>query len=210
VNDPISAYRHWKGINANEANFRRLCRYYEAKAEDRSKITFKLRKTGMKIQIFVHRRAPKKEFQALLHQFYTTKNSGDVVSNENVEIQVADRNPTCDMHPDYKVLDANETHVEHLCRYYEAKAEDQSWIAYKFRPAGMEIYVIVHKRVPLQEFGSLLEEFLRKSSERDVVGDENVEIRVANRGADDRDRLEDGLVDDSEDQGVGAAGIDGN
>jgi hypothetical protein len=155
VNDPISAYRHWKGINANEANFRRLCRYYEAQAEDRSKITFKLRKTGTNIHIFVHRRAPKREFQALLHQFYTTKSSEDVVSNENVEIRVADRNPTCDMHPDYKVLDANETHVEHLCRYYDAKAEDQSWIYYKFRPAGMKIYVVVRKRVPLHEFGVL-------------------------------------------------------
>ena len=131
MNDPISAYRHWKGIDANEANFRRVCRYYEAHAEDASKIIFQLRKTRMNIVIFVHRRVPMQEFKALFHRFFTTKRSETVVRNENVEIrvdergggeeQVGDWEDPGNMHPDYKVLDANETHVEHHPSRFDAK-----------------------------------------------------------------------------------------
>jgi hypothetical protein len=196
VEDPISAYRHWKSIHANEPNFRRLCRYYEAQAQDRSKITFQLRRTGMNIQIFVHRRVPMQEFKALLIRFFRTKSSENVVGNEDIEIRVVDRggesrlsdsgDDPSNMHPDYKVLDANETHVEHLCRYYDGMAEDQSWIFYQFRPTRMSIYIIVHKRVPLQEFESLLDEFLRQRLGKEVVGNENVEILICNRGDQDR------------------------
>jgi hypothetical protein len=196
VEDPISAYRHWKSIDANEANFRRLCRYYEAQAQDRSKITFQLRRTGMNIDIFVHRRAPLQEFKALLLRFFKTKSTENVVSDENTEIRVADRegvslevsdsgDDPSNMHLDYKVLDANETHVEHLCRYYDGRAEDHSWIFYKFRPTRLSIYIIVRKRVPLQEFESLLDEFLRQRLEKEVVGNENVEIRICDRGDQD-------------------------
>ena len=211
MNDPISAYRHWKGIDANEANFRRVCRYYEAHAEDASKIIFQLRKTRMNIVIFVHRRVPMQEFKALFHRFFTTKRGETVVRNGNVEIRVGDRGggggeeqvgdweDPGKTHPDYRVLDANETHVEHLCRIYDAKAEDRSWMFYRFRPSGMSIYIIVHKRVPLQEFKTLLEEFCQQSSEGDVFGNEDVEIRIRDRGDPGQDCLGDWQVDDSED-----------
>ncbi|KAM0689417.1 hypothetical protein Q7P36_011495 [Cladosporium allicinum] len=219
MNDPISAYRHWKGIDANEANFRRVCRYYEAHAEDASKIIFQLRKTRMNIVIFVHRRVPMQEFKALFHRFFTTKRSETVVRNENVEIrvdergggeeQVGDWEDPGNMHPDYKVLDANETHVEHLCRIYDAKAEDQSWMFYRFRPSSMSIYIIVHKRVPLQEFKTLLEEFCQQSSEGDVFGNEDVEIRIRDRGDSGQDCLGDWQADDSEDPDDKGVEVDG-
>jgi len=217
VEDPISAYRHWKSINANEPNFRRLCRFYEASAEDASKITFQLRKTGMNIVVFVHKRAPPPEFKALFHRFFTTKSSQSVVRDENIEIRVGDRRgeesqvgdweDPSRMYPDYKVLDANETHVEHLCRYYEAEAEDRSWIFYQFRPTKMSVYIIVTKRVPLQEFKDLLEEFLRQVSDEDIVGNKNIEIRICNRG--DQDDLGAAQhVEGSGDSGDEAVGLD--
>lgn len=215
MEDPISAYRHWKGFSANESNFRRLHRYYEAQATDRCKINFRFRNTGVIIQILVHRRAPKQEFQALLHRFFRVHRSESEVSNEDIEIRVTDRGgeshssdsgASSNMHPDYKVLDANETHVEHLCRVYDARAEDQSWMFYKFRPASLSVYIIVQKRVPLQEFKSLLEEFLQQQPKKDVVRDENVEIRVCDRG--DQSDLGDRQVEDSEDLADRVAGID--
>jgi hypothetical protein len=183
----MSAYRHWKSFNANESNFHRLCRYYDARAEDRCRIDFCFRQTGMNIHIFIHRRVPEREFKVLLAQFFKVKSHESVFGNENIEIRVDDLegdsqlNPRNDC-PDYKTLNANETNYKRLCRYYNARAEDQSWIFFQFRPTRMTVFIIVHKRIPLHDFKSLLASFYQQRSEEDVVGDGNVEFRVHNRG----------------------------
>ena len=129
ADDPISTYRHWKSFNANGSNFKRLCRYYEARAEDRSIVTFQFRQTGRVIHIFLHRRLPNQEFQALLARFFQGRSDKNVVSNEDVEIraddfgesQASDRVDQHNMHPGYKGLNANGTNFRRLCRFSFAR-----------------------------------------------------------------------------------------
>jgi hypothetical protein len=200
----MSACRHWTSFNANESNFNRLCRYYEARAEDRCRIDFRFRQTGMLIHIFVHRRVPEREFKVLLARFFRVKSHESVFGNKNIEMRVegpgedSGADPP-DMHPGYRILNANETNFKRLCRYYNARAEDQSWIFFQFRPSRTTVYVIVHKRAPLKEFRSLLASFYQQRLGKDVVGDENVEFRIHNRGDPDQDHLSDWQIDDSED-----------
>ena len=125
----MSAYRHWKSFNANESNFNRLCRYYEARAEDRCRIDFRFRQTGMLIHIFIHRQVPVRKFKVLLARFFRTKSHQGVFGDANIEIQVCGlkgdtRLDPRNMHPDYKILNANETNFKRLCCYYNARAED--------------------------------------------------------------------------------------
>ena len=112
------------------------------------------------------------------------------------------------MQPDYKILNANETNYKRLCRYYNARAEDQSWIFFQFRPTRMTVFIIVHKRVPLQEFKSLLAKFYHQRLEKDVVGDENVEFRIHDRGEPGQDHLGDWEIDNSEGPGDEAVKVD--
>ena len=200
----MSVYRHWKSFNANESNFKRLCRYYEARAEERCRIDFRFRQTGMIIHIFVHHRIPEREFKVLLARFFKVKSHESVVGNENVEIRVGEREgdgqlDSRNMHSDYKTLSANETNFKRLCRFYNSRADDQSWIFFQFRPTRMTVFVIVHKRVPLQEFKSLLESFYQQRLEQDVTGNENVEFRIHDRGDPDQDHQGDWQIDNNED-----------
>jgi len=72
----------------------------------------------------------------------------------------------------------------------------------------MSVYIIVHKRVQLQEFKLLLEGFYHWRSETGIVGNENVEIRVRDRGHPEQDQLGDWQIDDSEDLGDNAIRAD--
>lgn len=72
----------------------------------------------------------------------------------------------------------------------------------------MTVFIIVHKRVPLQEFQSLLEKFYQQVLEEDVVGDENVEFRIRDRGDPDQDHLGDWSIDNSQDAGDEAVKVD--
>ena len=188
VDDPISAYRHWKGFNASESNFRRLWRYYAARAEDRSKFIFRFRQGGMVIHIFIHRRVPLREFLRLIQEFIKAQDEVKVFQNENenIEIRIVDPGEegqvldlhARDRHPDYKTFYPNETNFKRICRFYDARAEDRCWIEFSFRPTRMSAFIIVHKRVPLQEFKLLLEKFYLRRLETDlIVSNENVEIR---------------------------------
>jgi hypothetical protein len=171
----MSDYRHWKSFNANESNFKRLCRYYDARAEDRCRIDFQFRTTGMLIHILIHHRVPERDFKVLLAQSFKVKSHESVFGNENTEIRVDD--PEGDnqldprsMHTDYRILNANETNFKRLCRYYNARAEDHSWIFFQFRPTRMTVYIIVHKRIPLPDFESLLASFYQQRLDKAVVG----------------------------------------
>lgn len=129
VDDPMSDYRHWKSFNANESNFQRLCRYYEARAEDGCRIDFRLRQTGMTIHIVVHHRVSVREFKVLLARFFKVKGHESIVRNDNIEMRVGgleeDSQPDLhNLHADCKILNANETNFKRLCRYYDARAED--------------------------------------------------------------------------------------
>lgn len=202
----MSAYRHWKSFNANESNFNCLCRYYEARAEDRCRIDFRFRQTGMLIHIFIHRQVPVREFKVMLARFFRAKSHQSIFGDANIEIQVGGlegdtRLDPRNMHPDYKILNANETNFQRLCRYYNARAEDQSWIFFQFRPTRTTVFIIVHKRVPLQEFKSLLANFYQQRMEKEVVGNENVEFRIHDRGDPDQDHLGDWSIDISEHPG---------
>jgi hypothetical protein len=209
----MSAYRHWKSFNANESNFQRLYRYYEARAEDRCRIDFRFRQTGTFIHIFIHQQVSVREFKVLLARFFRVKSHESMVGNDNIEIQIGDPerdsqlNPF-DMHPDYKILNANETNYKRLCRYYNARAKDQSWIFFQFRPTRLTVFIIVHKRVPLQEFKSLIARFYQQRLEKDVVSDENVEFWIRDRGDPDQDHLGDWSIDSSQDAGDEAVKID--
>lgn len=72
----------------------------------------------------------------------------------------------------------------------------------------MTVYIIVHKRVPLQEFKLLLEKFYQQRLEKDVIGDENVEFRIHNREVPDQDHLADWQIDNSEDPDDEAVKVD--
>lgn len=148
----MSAYRHWKSFNANESDFKRLSRFYEARAEDRCRIDFQFRQTGMLIHIFTHHRVPVRGFKVLLARFFRVKSHESVFGDGKIEMRVGGLGGDSQfdphtLHADYKIINANETNFERLCRYYEARAEDQSWIFFQFRPTRMTVYIIVHKRV---------------------------------------------------------------
>lgn len=136
-----------------------------------------------------------------------------MVGDENVEIRVSElrESPGSDprnLHPDYKSFNANESHFKRLCRFYDARAEDRSWIFYQFRPSRLSIYIVVHKRVPPQEFKALLEDFYRQRSKTDVVCNENVEIRIRDDGDPDEDCLSDLQVENSGDPGDEGVKVD--
>ena len=210
----MSAYRHWKSFNANESNFQRLCRYYEARTENPTRIDFRFRQTGMTIHIFVHRQVPVREFKLLLSRLSRVKSHESVVvGNDSIEIRVENCEGDSQLdsqhtYSDYKVLTANETNFKRLCRYYNARAEDRSWIFFQFRPTRMTVFIVVHKRVPLQEFKSLLAKFYRQRLEKDAVGDENIEFRIHDRGDPDQDHLGDWSIDNSEDSDDGVVKVD--
>lgn len=213
VDDPVSAYRHWKSFNANESNFQRLCRYYEARAEDHTRIDFRFRQSGMIIHIFIHQRVPVREFKVLLARFFRIVSHESVFGDKNIEMRVGDLEEDSQfdlhsLHADYKILNANETNFKRLCRYYGARAEDQSWIFFQFSPTRMTVYIIVHKRVPLQEFHSLLANFYHQRSYKDVVGNGNVEFRIHDRRHPDQDHLGDWQIDNSEDPDDEAVKVD--
>jgi hypothetical protein len=65
----------------------------------------------------------------------------------------------------------------------------------------MTVYILVRKRVPLQEFETLLQAFYQQRLVKNVVGDENVEFRIHDRRDPDQDLLGDWQVDESEDPG---------
>jgi hypothetical protein len=106
------------------------------------------------------------------------------------------------MHHAYKVLDANETNFGRICRVYDERAEDRSWIFCQRSQAGTNMYLVVHERVPLQEFTLLVEDFYRGGFDADVAGDENVEIRYSTCGPGRQGDLGDLEFEDSEDSGV--------
>jgi hypothetical protein len=207
--DPIGPYRHsWKGFNTKESNLQRLRGYYEARAEDRSKITYRFRPNNMKIHIFIHQRVPTQEFKPLLLQFFEAKSSENVVSNENIEIRAGGSQVSGDpqnphnMHPDYKVLDANETNGERIVRLYDERAVDRSWIRCQYNQVGVDMYMIVHRRVPLQEFKTLAEDVLYHCGfDADIAGDENVEMLYNKYDRGEQDLPGDWEVEDGEESG---------
>lgn len=139
-----------------------------------------------------------------LARSFKVKGHESLFGNDNIEMRVGGREgdgqfDSRNMHFDYKTLNANETDFKRLCRHYNARAEDQSWIFFQFRPTRMTIFIIVYKRVPPQEFKSLLANFYQQRLKQDVVGDKNIEFRVHDRGYLDQDRLDDWQVDNSED-----------
>ena len=167
----------------------------------------------MNIHIFIHHRAPVREFKVLLARFNRVKSHESVVGNDNIEIQVGnsegDRHlDSRNLHSGYKILSANETNFQHLCGYYNARAEDQSWIFFQFRPTRMTVFIIVHKRAPLQEFKSLLAKFYQQRLKKDVVGDDDIEFRIHDRGEPGQDHLGDWEIDNSEGPGDEAVKVD--
>lgn len=150
----------------------------------------------MVFHIFVHHRVSVREFKALLARFFGVKSHESMFGDENIETRVGGLGEDSqldphNLHADYKLLNANETNFRRLCRYYNTRAEDQSWIFFQFRPTRMTVCIIIHKRVPLQEFQSMLEDFYQQRLDKDVVGNENIEFRIHNRGYHDQDHLGD-------------------
>jgi hypothetical protein len=72
----------------------------------------------------------------------------------------------------------------------------------------MTVFIVVHKRVPLQEFKSLLTRFYQQRLDRDAVGDENIEFRIHDRGDPDQNHLGDWSIDNSEDPDDGVVRVD--
>jgi hypothetical protein len=94
VDDPRAVYLDYKGLDANETPFKRLHRYYDARAKDHSRICYTFPRSRMSILIIVHKRVPLKEFKLLLLKFYKEKSTADVTRNEDVEIRVVNREET--------------------------------------------------------------------------------------------------------------------
>jgi hypothetical protein len=75
-----------------------------------------------------------------------------VSSNEDIEIRAGEGQVSgCysgaqrNVRHDYKVLDANETDFERICRVYDERAEDRSWIFCQRSQAGTNMYLVVHE-----------------------------------------------------------------
>jgi hypothetical protein len=94
VNDPRAVYLDYKGLDANETPFKRLHRYYDARAEDQSRMVYTFPRSRMSILIIIHKRVPLKDFKHLLLKFYREKSTADVTSNGDVEIRVVNREET--------------------------------------------------------------------------------------------------------------------
>jgi hypothetical protein len=86
-----TVHSDYKALNANQTNWRRIVSYYEAHAEDRSRIHYTFRNTGLRIIIFVHEKVPLDEFKPLLLQFFQTMRTEDQVKNDKIDIRVIKR-----------------------------------------------------------------------------------------------------------------------
>jgi hypothetical protein len=86
-----TVHSDYKALNANQTNWRRIISYYEAHAENRSKIYYTFRNTGLHIIIFVHEKVPLNEFRPLLLQFFKTMKTNDQVKNDKIDICVVKR-----------------------------------------------------------------------------------------------------------------------
>jgi hypothetical protein len=100
VDDPRAVFLDYKNLDANETPFKRLHRYYDARAQDNSRICYTFPRSRMSILIIVHKRIPLKDFKLLLLKFYKEKSTVDLTSNGDVEIRVVNREET-----DQNVLD---------------------------------------------------------------------------------------------------------
>jgi hypothetical protein len=94
VNDPRAVFLDYKNLDANETPFKRLHRYYDARAQDNSRICYTFPRSRMSILIILHKRIPLKDFKLLLLKFYKEKSTVDLTSNGDVEIRVVNREET--------------------------------------------------------------------------------------------------------------------
>lgn len=97
---------------------------------------------------------------------------------------------------DYKGFNANQTSWRRILEYYDSHAEDRSRIFYTFPSSKMTILIIVHKRIPLKEFRSLLYGFFHIKATEDQIKNDDVEIRVTKRGSGNAEERSDDTKDE--------------
>lgn len=97
---------------------------------------------------------------------------------------------------DYKGFNANQTSWRRILEYYDSYAEDRSRIFYTFPSSKMTMLIIVHKRIPLKEFRSLLYRFFQIKATEDQIKNDHVEIRVTKRGTKNAEESSDDAQDE--------------